>query len=108
MYLYLGIVMILHSCYSLSEFRKFKVKYTGSHYIPKDIMVEFFLGIILVVVYVSSLLTKLKSVKLEQKPYIAYSNSLSSNLREFRSQRKFFVAQLFTEKFKDLLKIMNK
>jgi hypothetical protein len=59
---------MIHAMWSLIEFRKVKVKYTGSHYVPIDIQLEFFIGAFLIFFYITTLFKKLKTIHKEQKP----------------------------------------
>ena len=103
MYLYLGLILVFHSCYSLSEFRKLKIKYTGTHYIPMDITIEFSLGIILVLLYVTTLFKNLKNIKIEEKSDCNYSNSMNSKLLDLKGNRKYFLNSFFMKKYESLL-----
>lgn len=68
MYLYLGIVFLIHSSFGLIEYRKFKLKNSEKYSIPKDILIEFLLGLFLLTFYLISRFTLLKNIYHENKP----------------------------------------
>lgn len=59
---YLGVVLVCSAVYSMIQFRKYWVENFGSHYVPIDIMIEFFLGVLFLVPYFVKEMGKYKSI----------------------------------------------
>ena len=59
---FLGVVLIIHACFSLIQYRKFMVSHYGEHNVPVDMKIEFLMGFALFLTYFVKQLKTLKKV----------------------------------------------
>ena len=80
---YLGLVLVFSAIYSMIQFRKYRVENFGSHYVPVDILIEFFLGVLMLLPYFVKEMNKYQSIYIQKDKKFLYSNSLQSDLRDY-------------------------